>query len=116
MISSRVTKVTKNRKILKRLNPLNSMVIKRLILVLLIVTLLQTVSAAEPDFFFQRQTDSFLTIDCTNPDDSKCTSSVTVNLSISYPNGSFMVQNDFAEFQEAGLFRYNLSAEHRPLP
>ena len=90
------------------------MYLKRVCAIVLLLCLIPLVTSA-PDFFFQQDSESVISIPCIEADESPCGSTALVNLTIDNPDGSVFIGNEEAKFQELGKFTFNLSRQNNSI-
>jgi len=83
--------------------------------VLVVLLCLMPLVSASPDFFFQQDSPSFISIPCVEADESACDSADLVNITINSPDGSIFINNKQATFQDAGMFIFNLSSNNNSI-
>ena len=79
----------------------------RKIIILIFVVLLIGVVIASPSYYFKRGVHIDLKLPCYNETNSMCPSTTTCNISIFYPNGTALVENDAMEHNTA-YFNYTI--------
>lgn len=78
-------------------------------LILLMFVLMIPMIAANPAFYFKQNQTTDLLVPVYDDDKAPATTSIVCNISVRYPNSTFLVQNQNMTYNDGGIYNYTLT-------